>query len=208
MQLVSAHINPLGNFLLGLDKKLKYHGVFCWSAEQIAAFTREWRLNSKEERILADALIEQEINIKTNRDPDVVHGIGAALIGKQFATVQQVRELVNPRTTVTLEQGRVYFRTKPLEARAHEATLLFYVTPEGAATLAHMRTKDQAAKLLRENWINEDGREVIKNAIRTLPTQDDACLHPTYIQGLLIQQIITAQLLYRSLFPEEVTARN
>ncbi len=211
MRLVSAHISPLGNFLLGLDCKLKYHGVFCWSALHIAEFAHDWRISQEDVRLLVKAMIANEIDLFTNRDPEIVHGIGAALIGKQFATMKHVREIVHKNASATLTNGRIYFHTKPSDApHIHEATLLFYVTPEGSATLAHLRTKDQAANLLlwEEDWIDESGREQIEKTMDALREEDPSSLRPTYVQGRLIQQLITAQILYRSLFPEDEIARN
>lgn len=208
MRLMRADIDLKGNFLLGLDRRNNYHGAFCWSAEQIATLIYDWRVPPKEERLVTKKLIELDINLKSDREPQLIHGIGASLIGQQFARLQDVSEIVDPRTKINLAQGRIYFRSEPKEHRPREANLLFYITPEGNATLAHLRTRDQAQELLWQDWIDPNGRLLIEQTAQTLPEWDEARLHPTYVEGEIVSKLITADVIYHSFFPEDPIARN
>lgn len=210
MQLVSAHIYSVGTYLLGIDRKQVRHGVFCWSAEQIAHMIRDWRLSTKEEVRLTKTFMAHNIVLKSEQEPRLIHGVGASLIDHQFKTMQEVREIADPRKTVPLNHGHIYFRTLPPEQRTPEAALLFYITPDGLATLAHVRTQDQAAELLRwEDWMEEDNnRDIVENAIATLPEYDPFNQRSAIIHGDLVQQLITAQVIYQSFFPNDPAARN
>ncbi|OGL69702.1 hypothetical protein A3C09_00675 [Candidatus Uhrbacteria bacterium RIFCSPHIGHO2_02_FULL_47_44] len=209
MQLVNAHVYPMGTFLLGKDRKDTLHGIFCWSAEQIALIARDWRLSFKDELRLAKLFMAEMIDTQSRNEPQLVHGIGAGLIEEQFALLKNVRDITKPGTTVPLEQGRIYARTQSLEERERDAALLLYITPEGEATLAHVRTQDQAAEILIwEDWMRENGYEIIVGTMKTLPRYDRFNQHPMFIHGSLVEQLITAQVIYKQFFPEDSTARN
>lgn len=210
MQLVSSHIYSFGTFLLGTDRKRVCHGVFCWSAEQIAAIAHDWRLPPKDETRLTKIFMAHDIAVQSDQEPQLIHGVGAALINHQFETLQNMREVTDPRRTVPLSQGHIYFRAQSREHREQDAALLFYITPDGLATLAHVRTQDQAAELLRwEDWMeDDDNRILVEKTIETLPEFDRFNQQSTIIHGDLIRELITAQVIYRSFFPDDPTARN
>lgn len=209
MQLVNAHIYPMGTFLLGRDRKNAPHGIFCWSAEQIALVARDWRFTLKDEVRLGKIVLKEQIAMKSDQEPQLIHGIGAALIDDQFTLLQDVREITKPGTTVPLAQGRIYSRTQSTRRQEQDAALLFYITPEGQATLAHVRTQDQAAELLMwEDWMRENGIEIVRGAMKILPEHDRFNQHLTFVSGDLIQQIITAQIIYQQFFPDNAAARN
>lgn len=210
MQLLSAHIYSAGTYLLGVDRKQVRHGIFCWSAEQIATLMRKWDFTSAEETRLTKIFMAHNVAAKSKQKPQFINGIGASLIDHQFKMMQEVREIADPRQTVPLTHGRIYFRTLPPEQRTSEAALFFYITPEGHATLAHVRTQDQAAELLQwEDWMEEDvNRDIVDTAIATLPEYDPFNQQSAIIHGDLIQQLITAQVIYQSFFSTDPTARN
>lgn len=210
MRLISNYVQPSGTYLLGQDRKGTHHGVFCWSAEQIAAYARDWRLNFKEETKLAKTFMAAEITVQSEEQPRVIHGVGAALIDYQFETLAHVRDLTDPRRPFPLKQGRIYFRTQARSRKENEAALLFYITPEGQATLAHVRTQDQAAELLRwEDWMQDDtNKDIVDRAIETLPEYDPFFQQSTLIHGELVQELIKAQLIYKSFFSTDPATCN
>jgi hypothetical protein len=210
MKLVRDYIHPAGSYLLGQDRRGVCHGIFCWSAEQITAISRDWRLTPKEENRLVKTFMQQEIELRSKQEPRMIHGVGAALVDHQFQTLRHVREITDPRRTKPLTQGHIYFRTQAKAHQEHEAALLFYVTPEGKATLAHIRTQDQAAELLKwEDWMVDDTNHgIVEMAIDTLPEFDRFNQQSTIIHGDLIQQLIAAQVIYLSFFPNDPTVRN
>jgi hypothetical protein len=181
MQLVNAHIYPTGTFLLGRDRKNTPHGVFCWSAEQIALIASDWRLTQKDERRLGEILLKEEISITANQEPQLIHGIGAALIDEQFKTLQNIRDITKPGTTIPLTRAQIYHQVLSHKPQEQEAALLFYITPKGEATLAHIRTQDQAAELFMwEDWMQESGVEIIHSAMCILPENDRFNQHITF----------------------------
>lgn len=209
MQLVNAHIYPTGAFLFGKDRKDTPHGIFCWSAEQIAFIANDWRLTYKDEMRLGRNMLKAEINMRSRQSPQLIHGNGASLIDTQFTLLQDVREITKPEVTIPLAQGHIYYRAHSTRQQEQDAALLFYITPEGEATLAHVRTQDQAAELLIwEDWMRENSIEIIRGAMKILPEHDRFNQHLTFVYGDLIQQIITAQVIYRQFFPDNAAANN
>jgi len=209
MKLVNAHVYPTGTYILAKDRRETLHGIFCWSAEQIALTALDWRFSPKDERQLAKLFMQELIDIRSPLEPQLIHGIGAGLIEDQFVLLKNVREITKPGTTVLLPQGHVYYRAQSAISHVQDAALFFYITSEGQATLAHVCTQDHAAEILMwEDWIQDSERKIIEHTIRTLPAHDPFNQHPTFIRGDLVTQLIMAQMVYKQFFPEDSTARN
>ena len=199
-----SYISSKGSYLLGKDRRGVTHGVFCWSAEQLVKHMTDWRFADRDVTRLTKKLMAHNIVVKSDKTPRVIHGIGARLIGDQLSLMQEVNQIIHPRTNVRLNNGLIYARadTHTHDALDH-ANVFLYVTPDGQSTLAHVCTQDQAAELLHwEDWMHEDEhRSLVESAIRTLPTIDRFNQEATIINGDLVQDMIRTQLIYTKLFP-------
>lgn len=209
MQLKNAYIYQIGTFLFGVDRKHIPHGVFCWSAEQIAFMASEWRFADKDKVRLTKAVMQEKICMRSDKEPELIHGIGARLINNQFAKLENLRVVPKSKQLIPLPHGRIYVQALPPEPCEPDTVLLLYITPEGHPTLAHMRTQDQAEELLKwEDWMEEHGHDTIHDAIHTLPEHDRFNQHPAYVRGAIVEQLIVTHVMYPSYFPDIPTARN
>ncbi len=209
MQLVRSYVYPEGTYLLGMDRENKPHGMFCWSAEDIAFTARDWRLSQKDEATLAKRFMHASIPITSQKSKEMVHGIGAEFIDQQFTTLQHIREINPTRTSAVLNAEQLLLQQFQIRNRRAEVGILLYTSSDGDPSLALLHTRSDFDELMQsEPWIESCSDLQIWRTRSLFPDHDRFNQHPLFLYGPLIRELIVAHVLYLRYFPPDPAARN